>query len=163
MRLSRMILFFLLGVFVAQCVYYYPNLPAQMASHFNGAGEPNGWMPKNGYFLFLIGVLLFIFIQLTFLPASIGKLPNSLINLPNKEYWLSEERRSETINVFRHFFEWFNAALIALFIGINQLVIRANLNREILSSQSWLILGAFLIFVVVWLVKFYKRFKVENI
>lgn len=163
MRLSRMILFFLIGTFVAQCVYYYPNLPEKMASHFNGVGEPNGWMSKETYFIFLTGILGLIVFEFTLLPFLIGKMPNRLINMPNKEFWFAEERRAETIEVIRHFFEWFSASLLAVFIGVNQLVIRANLDRENLSSQIWLILIAFFVFVIVWLIKFYRRFRIENL
>ena len=163
MRLSKMILFFLIAVFVSQCVYYYPILPPEMASHFGASGEPNGWMPKESYFAFLAFVLGLIALQFTLLPSMIGKMPSRLINMPNKEFWFAEERRAETIEIVRHFFEWFAAALLALFIGINQLVIRANLTGENLSSSSWLIIGAFLIFVAVWLIKFRRRFRIENI
>lgn len=163
MRLSRMILFFLIAVFVSQCVYYYPNLPPEMASHFGAHGEANGWMPKEFYFAFMALVLGVIVFQFAFLPNLIEKMPLSLINMPNREFWFAPERRGETIQIIRHFFEWFSAALFGLFIGINQLAIRANLNGEKLSSGSWLILGAFLIFVFVWLIKFYGRFRIENI
>ena len=163
MRLSRMILFFLIAVFISQCVYYYPNLPAEMGSHFNAFGEANGWMSKESYFIFLAGILGLIVLEFTFLPNLIGKMPHRLINMPNKDYWFSQENRAETIKIIRHFFEWFSAALLALFISINQLAIRANLDKENLSSSSWMILGAFLIFVIVWLIKFYGRFKIENL
>lgn len=163
MRLSRIILFFLIGIFVAQCVYYYPNLPEKMASHFNASGEPDGFMSKQGYFGLLGGILGLLILEFTFLPWIIGKMPKQLINMPNKEFWFAEERRAETLNIIRQYFEVFSAALLALFIGINQLAIRANLTGENLSSQSWLILGAFLIFVIGWLIKFYRRFRIEKI
>lgn len=163
MRLSRMILFFLIGVFVSQSVYYYPNLPAEMASHFDASGRPNGYLSKESFFVFESFILLLIILEFTFLPWLIGKMPNRLINMPNRDYWFAAERRTETLGVIRHFFEWFSATLLALFIGINQLVFRANLNGENLSSGSWLILGAFLIFVIVWLIKFVRRFRIENI
>ncbi|CAN5787004.1 hypothetical protein BH20ACI4_BH20ACI4_32940 [soil metagenome] len=163
MRLSRIILFFLIGAFVSQCVYYYPNLPEKMASHFNGFGEPNDWMSKQSFFLLEMVILGLIILEFTFLPWIIGKMPGRLINMPNKNYWFADERRAETINIIRHFFEWFSAALLALFISINQFVFRANLTGENLSSKSWLILGVFLIFVVVWLIKFLRRFRIEKI
>lgn len=158
-----MILFFLIGVFVAQCLYYFPNLPSVMASHFDGTGEPNGWMPKQSYFAFMTVILGLIVLEFTLLPYLIGKMPRRLINMPNKDYWFAEQRRPETVEIIRHYFEWFSAALLALFIGINQLVFLANINRENLSSQIWLILIAFFVFVIVWLIKFYRRFRIENI
>jgi uncharacterized membrane protein len=163
MRLSKITLFFLIGVFVAQCIYYYPNLPEIMASHFDGAGVPNGWMSKQSFYILEGFILGLIILEFTFLPWVIGKMPNRLINMPNKDYWFAEERRAGTIDVIRHFFEWFSAALLALFTAVNQLVFRANLNNENLSSGVWLILGAFLLFVVVWLIKFVRRFRIEKI
>lgn len=163
MRLARIILIFSIAVFVAQCVFYYPNLPEKMATHFNGAGEANGWMSKNNFFLLQTGILLLIVLEFTILPWLIGKFPTALINMPNKEYWFAEERRPKTIRILGHFFEWFSTALLALFIGINQLVFRANLTGENLSSSSWLILGAFLVFVIVWLINFVRRFKIKEI
>ena len=160
MRLSRIILIFLIAVFISQCVYYYPNLPKLMATHFSAASEPNGWMLKPNFFLMEAGILLLIVLEFTFLPWIIGKFPARLINMPNKEYWFAEERRPETIRVINHFFEWFSTALLALFVGISQLIFRANLTGENLSPLSWLILAAFVIFVVVWLISFFRRFKV---
>lgn len=162
MRLSRMILFFLIGVFVAHCTFYYPNLPAQMVSHFGLHGEPNGWMQKESFFVFEAIILIVIILQFTFLPALTGNLPLTFINMPNREYWFSAERRDETLKILRHYFEWFSVALLALFIGINQLVFRANLSGENLSANSWLILGVFLIFVIGWLIKFTRQFKLKS-
>ena len=163
MRLSRMILIFLIGVFVSQCVYYYPNLPQLMASHFDGAGVPNGWMSKQSFILLEAVILSFIILEFTFLPWLIGKMPNRLINMPNKDYWFAAERRRETINIIQHFFEWFSAGLLVLFITVNQLVFRANINNENLSSYSWLILVGFFAFVIVWLIKFFRRFRIEKV
>lgn len=163
MRLSRMILFFLIAVFVSQSVFYYPNLPPEVATHFGLTGEPDGWMAKEFYLVFLAVILGLIVLEFTFLPSLIEKMPLSLINMPNKEFWFAPERRGETIQIIRQFFEWFSAALLGLFIGINQLMIRANLAGENLSSNSWLIIGAFIIFVVFWLIKFVRRFRIENV
>lgn len=163
MRLSRIILIFLIAVLVSQCVYYYPNLPEIMASHFNGAGAANDWMSKQNFFLLEAGILLLIVLEFTLMPLLIRKVPKALINMPNKDYWFADERRAATIETMKHFFDWFSIGLLALFIGINQLVFRANLNNENLSSMSWLILGAFLIFIAVWLIKFYKRFKIKEL
>lgn len=164
MRLSRIILYFLIGVFLAQAVYYYPNLPEMMASHFNGAGEPDGWMSKRNFFLLEGVILLVIILEFTLLPWLIGKMPDSMINMPNKQFWFAEERRAETLSVIRNSFEWFSISLLALFTAVNQLVFRANINREnLLSAEMWLILGAFLIFVILWLIKFTRQFRIKNI
>lgn len=164
MRLSRIILYFLISVFLAQMIYYYPVLPETMASHFNGAGEPNDWMSKRNFFLFEGVILMIIIFEFTLLPYLIGKMPLTLINMPNKQFWFAEERRSETLSIIRSYFEWFSISLLGLFIAVNQMVFRANINRENLPpTEVWLILGAFLIFVVLWLIKFVRQFRIKNI
>lgn len=161
MKFSRIVLYFLIGFFIAQTTWYYPNLPEKIASHFNAFGEPDGWMSKSNFLIFEAIVLLFIIAEFTLLPRLIEKSPNSMLNLPNKDYWLADERREQTFSVIRTYFEWFAVALFALFIGINQLVYRANLTSENLSSQSWLIIGAFLVFTILWMIKFVRQFKIN--
>lgn len=162
MKLSRLTLYLLIGFFAAQIAWYYPNLPGKIATHFNAFGEADGWMLKQNFLILESTVLLFILAEFTLLPHLIEKMPDSLINLPNKKYWLAEDRRGATFAVIRTYFEWFSVALFTLFIGINQLVFRANLNRENLSPESWLMIGAFLIFVILWSIKFVRQFKINN-
>lgn len=163
MRLPRIILLCLVGIFVAQIGYYYLNLPETVASHFDAAGNPNGWMTKGVFVIFELFLLLFVVGQFMFVPRMIEKMPDSLINLPNKTYWLAKERRAETFAVIRNYFEWFSVALLILFIAVNQLVFRANMNHENLSDkQAWVIIAVFLIFVVVWLIKLVRHFRLED-
>ena len=164
MRISRIIIYFLIGIFLAQCVYYYPNLPEKMASHFNAVGEPDGWMSKPSFFIFEGFLLLLILAEFTLLPLLIKKFPNSMINMPNKDYWLAKERREATFAEIGHYFEWFSILLLSLFIAINQIIFQANLAKENLSPVAiWLILGSFLAFVIFWLMKFVRRFKIKGL
>ena len=160
MRLPRIILLILVGIFIAQMSYYYVNLPEQVASHFDGAGIPNGWMSKSTFVIFELFLLIFVVGQFMFVPRLIEKMPDSLINLPNKKYWLAAERRSEAFSIIRIYFEWFSVGLLILFIAINQLVFRANLNHENLSNkEAWVIIGMFLAFVAVWLISLVRKFR----
>lgn len=164
MRISRVILILLIVGFISQFVYYYPNLPETIASHYNAAGEADGWMSKQSFIIAEGIILLFIVLEFTLLPSLIEKMPASTLNLPNKEYWLMPERRAELFGKMRIYFEWFAAALLALFIAVNQLVFRANLNKENLSSPAMLtILGIFLAFTIIWLIALTKSFyKVDG-
>lgn len=160
MSLARAILYILIGIFLAHIVFYYPNLPENVASHFNGLGEPNGWMSKQNFVIFEGVILLIIIFEFTLLPALIKKMPNSLINLPNKDYWLAAERRETTFFTMGKYFEWLSIALLSLFIAINQLVFQANLTRQNLPGTAmWLILGAFVAFTIIWSIKFVIRFR----
>lgn len=163
MRTARIIIYFLIGVLLAQCVYYYPNLPAVMASNFDGFGRPNGWMTKTGFFIFEAVLLLLVVAEFTLLPFLIRKSPDRLLNLPNKAHWLTKDRRERTFAAIATYFEWFSVLLLLLFIAVNQLVFRANITGQNLSSKAiWLILGAFFAFMIFWLVKFIRRFKIKK-
>ena len=52
-----------LAVAAFQLAYYYPQLPAVIAGHFNAAGEPNSWEPK-GVFVAIICFVYVIFAAL---------------------------------------------------------------------------------------------------
>ena len=162
MRLSRAVLVFLVISFIGQSIYYYPNLPDKIASHFNAFGEPDRWMSKNGFMIFESIILFLIITLFTLLPSLIAKMPDSLINMPNKEYWLTEERREQTFRILQNYFEWFSIALLGLFIGINEFAFRANLNKQNLSSWTWIVLLLFLFFVVVSTTKLILRFRVKK-
>ena len=156
------VLAFLVIGFIGQIIYYYPNLPEKITSHFNGFGEPDGWMSKSSFIIFE-GVILFLIIaEFTLLPLLIEKIPDSLINLPNKNYWLANDRRAETFSAIRVYFEWFSVGLLGLFIAVNEMVFRANLNQQSLSNSIWFGLIAFFLFVGIWLVKFLLRFKLPK-
>lgn len=163
MSLARTILYLLIGVFLAQIVYYYPNLPENVASHFNDLGEPNGWMARQNFVIFEGVLLLIIIFEFTLLPFFIEKMPTSLVNLPNKNYWLAAERREATFRTIKSYFEWFSVALLSLFIAVNQLVFRANINHEnLLSAEIWLIIGVFFTFTIIWLIKFIRQFRLRS-
>ncbi len=48
-------------IHVVLILYYYAALPAEVAHHFGGSGEPNSWGPKAMVWLLpLVGALLFL-------------------------------------------------------------------------------------------------------
>ena len=84
-------------------------------------------MKKNDFLIVQAVILIFITAKFTLLPRLIKKSLVSTLNLSNKEFWLAPQRRAQTFAAVRNYFEWFAVPLLALFIGINQLVYRANL------------------------------------
>lgn len=159
MDLLKAVLAFLVISFIGQIVYYYPNLPERMASHFNAFGEPDRWMSKSAFMIFEFVVLLLVIAEFTILPLLIKSLPESLINLPNKDYWLAAERREKTFLILKRFFEIFSIILLLLFISINEFVFRSNLNKQDLSNFVWLILLLFLTFFAFLTFRLISKFK----
>ncbi|MCB1023671.1 MAG: DUF1648 domain-containing protein [Acidobacteria bacterium] len=163
MRLSRVIIIVLILLFAAHCVYYYPLLPETLASHFGPGGEPNGWMTKQHYFIFEVGLVILLMITSLMMPKIVGIFPVKWINLPNRDYWFSGERRHETLTNIGVFHEWFGVGLMVLFVSVNQLVFNANITKQPLSSKPmWTLLTAFFVFVAFWLIAFYRKFRITE-
>ena len=139
------------------------QLPARVASHFNGVGRPDGWMSREGYLrtmaAFEVGLPLFILGVF----AGIRYLPNAMINMPHREYWLAEERRDATLATMFRYGAWIAGLTAALFCGINLLVVNANASQPVrLGSASWILLGAFVAATLAWLGCFYWRFRITG-
>jgi uncharacterized membrane protein len=140
--------------------FLYPQLPDPMASHFNASGAATAWMPKSGFFTLILIVTLAAALPVFLVPRSMAKLSNDKINLPNKEYWLAPERRAETIQYFGIQMGWFGCALLALLLSGLYIAVAANFrpDHHFDSGFFYVVLGAFLAFVIVWLVRLLSHF-----
>ena len=98
-HLGRAVLLFFISLGVAQALYFRAELPARVASHFDGAGRPNGWMARDGFVLFQCGLVLTLGALFGIGGRLLKVTPNGWINLPNKNYWLAPERRAESVAV----------------------------------------------------------------
>ena len=155
--------FYILLVILAviQTIFYYPQLTDTVASHFGGSGRANGWSSKETFFLIHFGAILLITgISLLF-PLMLRHVPASIINLPNKKYWLSEERREQTFMFIKGKMYWFGVVNLLLIICTIQLAINANLHpKEGFSSFAmWMVLGAYLICLLIWIITLITRFR----
>lgn len=54
----------------------WPYLPESVPSHWNAAGEVDGYMSKMGMMIFDIGIMLFVFVIVTFIPRIDPKKEN---------------------------------------------------------------------------------------
>lgn len=157
---KRALIFVSAIFFLGQLGFYYPQLPEQVASHFNHLGEPDGWMSKINFMIFEVVLLGFIVGLFALIAFSFEKTPVGLLNLPNKDYWLAPERRAETFRVLKDTLAVMQIALLAMFISINQMVFRANIEQTNLSNASWLVIGAFVAFTFFWIYKLNRKFKI---
>lgn len=160
MRVRHLALIVLVLLFLVQNLYYYPILPSIMASHFDGGGVANGFASKNAFFLLEFVGFVLIAAEMALLPWLTGKMPDAFINLPNKAFWLAPDQRLYAFAKFKTYFQWFGVGLLTLAICVNQLVYNANLTRESLDQGIWVVLGLYLLFVVIWMIKFVRAFRI---
>jgi uncharacterized membrane protein len=159
-RLPRLLFWFLVAAAAVQILIYYPQLPGRLASHFNGAGTPNGWQTKTAFFSFYVGGIVLATVLCFGVPKLIGAMPTSAINLQNKEYWLAPERRAETLAYLANFFGWFACAVFFVELAAFHFAIAANLHAKTLfdSAALFWVLGAFFVFLIVWIARLITHF-----
>ncbi|MEI8210929.1 MAG: DUF1648 domain-containing protein [Planctomycetota bacterium] len=120
--------------------YYWPQMPARMATHFGMNGQPNGWMSRSVATLFqcvLQAVMPFVFIGIAW---TLPRFPNSMINLPNKEYWLAPERRAATLGHMTNMLMGISLAVSIFIAVIAHLVFEANRRNEPLPTTPFVVL-----------------------
>jgi uncharacterized membrane protein len=128
------------------------DLPENIASHFNGAGIPNGFMSKAGYIQFMLLFAVGIPALVVCCISLILRLGSGSINIPNKEYWLSPENKSSTMQFFQGHVVCLGI-LIALFMAyIHWLLLKANSVQppQLPNNLLFAGLGIFLAGMALW-------------
>ncbi len=154
-------------LFIVLCVGFllYVNqtsslLPERVATHFGGGGQPNGWMSRSGYTIFIsffgVGLPLFV-VGLCFLCRF---LPVWTVNLPHREYWLSPERRSRTYSYLLTHNLWLACLLVGFVAGMHYLTIQANhsIPVHLASSSLMTLLAIFLGCMALWVIALVRHF-----
>jgi hypothetical protein len=136
------------------------ELPDRVASHFNGAGQADGWMTRESYLAGMAAVVLGVtaFIVGAFYVTRF--LSPSAINLPQRDYWLAPERRQETFSFLFRAGLWLATLNATLMLSLHWLLVAANkVQPPRLSSQVWWLLAAFLLAISVWSYLLIQRFR----
>jgi uncharacterized membrane protein len=141
--------------------HFLQRLPERIATHFDGAGAPNGWMSREGLgsfdFIFLVFVLSAV-IGSGFL---IRALPVKMINVPHRDYWFAPERRRQSHARMLAHILWLACLMAAFLIAVNQLVFMANLrpgHPHLPGVGMIALLVGFLLAVIGWVVRLHRLF-----
>ena len=113
---------------------YYPHLPDQVASHFNAAGQADGFMSKSNYFAMMICLTVGMPAFLAALAWGIKYMPASMVNVPHKEYWLSPSMRPYTDALNEKILLWVALSTSAFLAVLGHLTNRANCRNEDLPT-----------------------------
>jgi uncharacterized membrane protein len=106
----------------------YPYLPEMMPSHWNVAGQVDGYTPKNVYLIFLPSVILGIYILISFAPAL--------------------DPRPESYRKFRGVVEGFRIIMVLVFASIYVATILFALGIPVsVGKVVRFVLGLMLVFI----------------
>jgi len=160
-RLPRLFYIFLALTGLLMAAYYYPQMPERMASHFAADGRPNGWQPREAFFLIMLVVGSLSAIISFFAPWRIASQPNARVNLPNRDYWLAPERRVQTMNYIAAFMAWFGCGVLFVLITGTFLALQANLapDRQFNSQAMLVVIATFLLSLMFAMIRFIRHFQ----
>lgn len=159
-RFPVLLYFLLLALGLLRWAHVYPQLPERLASHFTADGTPNGWQPKQAFFVLSCVVVGMSALVAFLAPRLIASRPAEKINLPHKDYWLAPERREDTMRFFRAQMVWFGCGLLFVLLYGTSQAINANLpNVGYFDARGmWHVVAGFLFFTLVWIVHFLHHF-----
>jgi len=156
---------FILGLLYL-CFFSYlsfsgSHLPICVATHFDGSGQPNGWMNRSTYLLFMAIFGLVFPLFLVGISFACRFFPDKYFNIPHRDYWLASEHRTETFSYLLNHSLWFACIALCFVSGIHFLIIEANsLKPAHLSTPMILgLISFFVAGIVVWIVSMIRHFK----
>jgi len=154
------VLFLLLALAViAQAFWQHDHLPERVATHFNAAGQADGWMTRNNQTKAHIGLVFFIAAMIEGLARFSPRLPDGLVNLPHRDHWLAPERRAATHAWLAGLIRLIGCVLMLFFLALFHLVYRANLGgTPMLPAPAGLLVGALLATIGLLLAGGFLRF-----
>jgi hypothetical protein len=154
--LAMLYLFFIVYLILSP-VY----LPENFATSFSATGEPECWMNRSSYMIYVtmmgsLGIIAVVII------GYFGRyMPDKWFSLPNREYWLAPERRAETMSYFFGQMLWLACLLTVFFIAVVLSTIHAN-KLEPVHVPHWeflTIIGCFVVGTLIWSLIFLLHFK----
>jgi len=137
MKKSNLIIILIILVSFAIGIYFYPQMPAEMASHWNFQGEVDDYMPKFWGLFVMPFVSLFLFLLFLIIPKI--------------------DPLKKNIEKFRKYFDWFIILIILFLSYIYLLAIFWNLGFEFNMGRMLMPALGILFFYIGILLKNAKR------
>jgi uncharacterized membrane protein len=162
-RVAAWLLAGLSTVALVQNAWYWTQLPARVATHFDAQGRANAWMSKDTAIGLMIAFQVGVPLLLVGVASLTALVPNSLISLPNREFWLAPERRSETLATVRGSLIWIACALSAFTMFCSHLTFLANRNAgQLPVGWMWLALALFNAVILGLVARLFWRFRLPQ-
>lgn len=167
MKSSKFPLYMWLGAvpfFVANIWLATRSLPERIATHFNAAGQADGWMSRDAHVYSFLGLGLGMSAFIVALCFAIRWLPPAKLNLPNKAVWQKPANRPLALSfLFFHAF-WLGTLSFAFLAAVNYFIVSANqAAASTLATRGLQITsGLFIAGVIAWsflLVRFFQKTK----
>ncbi len=126
-------------------LWWWPRLPAEIPLHFDQNMVPDNVVSSTEFVWTYLAIQFGCLVVFVGLAVGVRYLPVSLINLPHREYWLTGERRPETLSWISGMLLLMASAELWLVMGICHVCVQYARGKVADSGTSlWLMIGLFL-------------------
>ncbi len=148
-------------VFVITHFVWLGDLPQRLATHFDGAGKPNGWMTRRDHGLLMLftglGLPLFILCLIWLMKF----LPSSLLNVPRHDYWRAPDNYPRACAIMQNWAQWLATGELIWMTLLNRQIVLANHLQppRLPAAETWCQTAGFLIMIVASILGLIRRFR----
>lgn len=124
-RIAAAVWLVLVGIYCVWLIAHAGEWPARMATHFDGAGRPNGWQTREQFLRWACLGPVLIGLLVAGVCYTCRWFPTRL-NIPNKDYWTSPEHFPLAFDFLVAWALWFAVLMLLSIGGLMFGVIQAN-------------------------------------
>jgi hypothetical protein len=137
------------------------QLPPNVASHFAGSGEADGFMARGSYLAAMCVFAAGLPALMVLWTRRIVQQSPHRVNLPNREYWMAPQRREATLQALTAYMMLFGFGLSLLIAFVHWEVIEANMRQppRLATARFVIAIGLFMAATGGWLYRLYARFR----
>ena len=165
MKFSRFPLYVWLGAlpfFVANIWLAARALPERIATHFNAAGQADGWMSRDAHIFSFLALGLGMSAFITGLCFAIRWFPAAKLNVPNRAFWQKPANRPVALAFLFHHSFWLGTLSLAFMVAVNRFIVLANESAGTTLATRGLQItsGVFIAGIIIWcfvLVRFFQK------
>ena len=155
-------LFWLLAVaLVGTLLATFERLPPVVASHFDGAGVPNGWSSRPGYALLLFTLGILLPLGIIVLVHAVTRSGPGQLNIPARAYWTRPDHSAEAVRRVRAYMWWLGSVLAGTALLMHALVLAAHRSEppHLHTDLVVMVIGAVLLGVGAWAAGWYRLLR----
>jgi serine/threonine-protein kinase len=171
LQMKRHILSIVLAVavllFVVTHFFWLVDLPPRLATHFDGSGKANGWMPRQQHAALMLIFGLAIPAFILGLIWLMRMLPSKLLNVPNRDYWRAPENYPKACAIMLTWAQWLALGEFIWMTLLNRQIVLANHIKppQLAPVETWCLAAGFVIMIgasIFWLMWRFRKTDESN-
>jgi hypothetical protein len=140
------------------------QLPARVASQFNGQGFGASFMPHDAYLMLMTALALGLPLLVALVLVAVPRAMPARLRVPSRDYWLAPERRGETLDTVTTAGLLIASLLAAFVIAVHLLVVQANHRAppRIDMPTLYTLVALLIVAILGWQFLLWRRFQVPR-